>query len=91
MTPQMSQGVVMDQNHLQDCESKAQFRPDTKAMYLARPGQSFRLSRPASWVDPRPGLPVTFLLPQMPWKIKQTLVGRGPRPPLNSPVGDPTR
>lgn len=80
----------MDQNHLQDHESRAQPRHDVEKVYLARPGQSSRLLRPAPWADPTPGLAVTFLFPQLPWKVKRTLLGRGLRPPLTSPGGHPT-
>lgn len=45
----------------------------------------FRLSSPAPWVDLRPGPTLTFLLPQLPWKGKQTLPGRGLGHPLTSP------
>lgn len=36
-TFQTTQGALTDQNHPQDCESRARPRPDTKKMYLARP------------------------------------------------------
>ena len=48
-TFQTTQGALTGQNHLQDCQSKARPRPDTKKMYLAGPSACHGCS---PWVDP---------------------------------------